>query len=263
MTDSEFSIVEKRDEDQILAELEGQVIEEYFYVTSHKKTVISYTGIKEIARIQGNIETDLVDIKETDTSWIVVIKATDKENGNSLLGTSVQSKLMDTRDGEKPDEFCYQKAFSKAQRNAIKSIIPEAVFAKALEEWNKGKKANKGGKPTTQPRPQPRRQAEATFDIMDFMRDKELKPTEWDLKDELNRAPESWDDAQNITETWLSECGFKPDVFKVSVNKTRIAVKANKQIPVDLMPAVTGIMLGAGFTQTKNLWRLQKSEVTG
>ena len=255
MAESEFSIVERRDEEQIIAELKGQVIKEYFY-ESKGKTIISYTGVKEISREYGNNEADLVDMRETDDAWIVVCKATDTERKITRLGASTQSKI--DRFSGNPDEFCFQKAFSKAQRNALKTILPVTIITKAIEAW----KAQKGGS-TSKTNAQPRRNADATFNVMDYMKDKELKAPEWVLKDELNRAEESWEDAVNITEAWLGETGFKPDVFKVSVNDTRIVVKAKKAFPMEVKAMVSSIMVEAGFTQTKNLWRLQKKDVTG
>ncbi len=92
MAESEFSIVERRDEEQIIAELKGQVIKEYFY-ESKGKTIISYTGVKEISREYGNNEADLVDRRETDGAGIGVCRATDSERKITRLGASTQNKL--------------------------------------------------------------------------------------------------------------------------------------------------------------------------
>ena len=93
--------MEKRDEDQVLAELQGQVIEEMFYETKDHKVVISWVGIKEIARRYGGIEMcDPRDalIQEFNDFFMVTVKATDTKNHYSMLGASVQSKLMDVYD---------------------------------------------------------------------------------------------------------------------------------------------------------------------
>ena len=133
--ENEYSIMEKRDEAQILAEIQGEVVQDYFYKAKGGKVVISWLGIRELARQYGKVETDVVDIRELENTWLVVIKARDLEKGHALLGTSTQSKI--DKYSSEPDEFAYQKAFSKAQRNALKIVLPEALFAKAIESYEK------------------------------------------------------------------------------------------------------------------------------
>jgi hypothetical protein len=163
----QFLEMEKRDEEQVLAELQGKVIEEMFYETKDHKVVISWVGIKEIARRYGGIE--MCDprealIQEFNDFFLVSVKATDTKNNYSMLGASVQSKLMDVHDldeakkwkrdehgnyvfHKEPDPFTLQKAVSKAQRNAIRALIPEAYFAQMIETWKRG------GKPPQQEKP--------------------------------------------------------------------------------------------------------------
>jgi len=253
---SPFSIMEKRDEAQILAEIRGEVIEEYFYKVKDK-TAISWIGVKELARQYGRLDTELIEMRETEDSWIVVIKAKDIEKGSGMLGTSVQSKI-DQYNGE-PDEFCLQKAFSKAQRNALKSLLPESLFAAALDEWQsekgKGKKifkktekksAKKKGKPVK---------------VQDFAKPIELQLPEWGLPDELNRADDSWSQAKKITETWMKEAGFNMADYEIAVDGVKIKVTPLKAIPMAAQPDVNGVMLAAGFSKSKGIWRLNKSEV--
>ena len=259
MTDSEFSIVERRDEAQILADLEGAVLDEYFY-TSRNKVVISYTGVKEIARLRGNIVTKLVQMTETDDNWIVVISAEDKETGNSLLGTSVQSKLMDNQGAVVPDEFCLQKAFSKAQRNAIKSLIPEAAIAKAIEIWQ----AQKNGGKTTHTKPPSRKAPAKPINVTDFMKPAELKVPDASLADELNREEDSWDNAELLTEQWMVTAGINPYDFAVAVDAVKITVKPRKRVPDEMMPTLETVMQSGGFLPTRGktkTWRMNKKDV--
>jgi len=141
MTPYDFREMEKRDEDQILAELRGELVDEMIYQFPREgKTVtgISWMGIKEIARRYGKIDVNLVHFEDVGDSFMVVVKAVDIEKGTGLLGTSTQPKMMKKRDGsETPDTFCVQKAMSKAQRNAIRSIIPEAYFKAVFAELAK------------------------------------------------------------------------------------------------------------------------------
>ena len=153
----QFSELEKRDENQILAELQGNILKEMFYETRDKKTIVSWIGIKEIARNYGGIDVNLVEKSDLGDQWFVCVKAADKRNGYSMLGASTQPKLMDVHDldeegkwmkneggkytfHKEPDPFVLQKAFSKAQRNAIRALIPETYFAQMIDTWRKGGK---------------------------------------------------------------------------------------------------------------------------
>jgi len=150
----DFKELELRDERQILEELQGNILKEMFYETREKKTVVSWIGIKEIARNYGGIDVNLVEKSDLGEQWLVVVKATDKKNCYSMLGASTQSKMMDIHNldeagkwmkdeggkytfHKEPDPFVLQKAFSKAQRNAIRALIPETYFAQMIDTWRK------------------------------------------------------------------------------------------------------------------------------
>ncbi|MBD3172765.1 hypothetical protein GF326_09865 [Candidatus Bathyarchaeota archaeon] len=68
---NDYLALDQRDEKQIIAELQGQVIDEmyYQYITPNGETVtgISWTGIKEITRNYGHIQTSF--IKLLGTKW--------------------------------------------------------------------------------------------------------------------------------------------------------------------------------------------------
>jgi hypothetical protein len=44
-----------------------------------------------------------------------------------------------------PDDFCFQKAISKAQRNAFKNLLPTTLLTKMMEAYLGKKPAAKGG----------------------------------------------------------------------------------------------------------------------
>ena len=142
LTTYDFREMEARDEAQILAELQGELVEEMIYQFPNREgrtvTGISWMGIKEIARRYGKIDVNLVQIEDLGDAIMIVVKAIDIEKGTGLLGTSTQSKMMKKRDSsEEPDPFYVQKAMSKAQRNAIRSIIPETYFKAVFAELAK------------------------------------------------------------------------------------------------------------------------------
>lgn len=139
---NDFVLLDQRDEQQILDEIKGNIITEMFYsfkIEGRPVTGISWVGTKEIARQYGHIGLDFIRVDENDTHFIAVVKATDRRTKTSLLGTAMQPKLMKTRKGEVPDRFAYTKAVSKAQRNAIRAIIPERFLIEMYEVFKAGK----------------------------------------------------------------------------------------------------------------------------
>jgi len=129
----EFQIMEAKDEDQILAELQGSFLKKFVYsfkVGGRPVTGISWAGIKEIAYRLKGIDTEIQKFEETETHYIFIVKATNKDVG-SRLGVSNQPKMSKG----KPDQFALQKALSKAQRNAIRGVIPEATIEMYLTEF--------------------------------------------------------------------------------------------------------------------------------
>ena len=142
-----FKEMERRDEEQILAELEGKYLEEFVYQFPQRGkmvTGLSWAGIKEIAYRMGNITVELERIEENEAQYVVVVKANDKERGNSRLGGVTQSKILKHKDGtEEPDSFAFPKAISKAQRNAMRALMPEEM----LKVWISTFLGLKTGKP--------------------------------------------------------------------------------------------------------------------
>jgi len=144
-----FREMERRDEQQIISELEGKYLSEFVYQFNQgERTVtgLSWAGIKEIAYRMGRITVDLVKMEETDAHYIVVVKSTDTERGNSRLGVSTQAKTLKRKDGaEEPDPFALQKAMSKAQRNAIRPLIPEQMLKTWINRFLEMKKTGRPG----------------------------------------------------------------------------------------------------------------------
>jgi len=146
--------MEKRDEEQILAELQGVYLEKFVY--SFKQggqeiVGISWAGIKEIAYRIGEIETSIEKYEETDESYVFIVKATNKGVG-SRLGVSNQPKNYANG---KPDTFALQKALSKAQRNAIRGVIPEATIEQYLKTFMQQSRH-------VDAKPEPRKNVQAT-----------------------------------------------------------------------------------------------------
>ena len=137
--ESPFSIMERKDEDQILAEMKGNVIQEFVYSfnTNGKEiTGLSYAGVKQIALEMGGIHCSEPILQEHDGSWICKVKAVDVHRNLEMWGVSIQSKLFRTRYGKEiPDDFAVQKAVSKAERNALRKLMPERLIIEMIKEW--------------------------------------------------------------------------------------------------------------------------------
>jgi len=160
----DYDLLDKRDEEQILAEIKGNIITEMFYsftIEKRKVTGVSWVGTKEIARQYGNVNMDFIKCEETPDSYIAIVKATDTKRGTSLLGTAMQAKMMHTRNGEVADRFAFTKAVSKAQRNAIRAIIPERYLLEMYELFTKGVNF----KTPAAPKPTPRKKVKADLKV--------------------------------------------------------------------------------------------------
>ena len=136
---TEFEAMEVLDEEQIVNEMKGHVIDKYFYEFSGV-VGISWAGIKWVSRKlsdQGH-GIDICDLQTTSTNdaYEVIAIAQDINTKERRYGASTQAKMMQLRDGsEKPDPFALQKAISKAQRNAIRNFIPEIAIQEGYKEW--------------------------------------------------------------------------------------------------------------------------------
>ena len=96
--------------DQSIVELmTGQAIQDYVYSFKQGGKVVeglTIAGINEAANRRGGIQVKEIDYKETDE----------------------QPKKI----GDRPDPFAFTKAIYKAQRNAIKQLIPVPVIREVL-----------------------------------------------------------------------------------------------------------------------------------
>ncbi len=134
-----FSIMERADEAMIEKEIKGEFLDQmvYSFEIAGKRIVgLSWVGVKEVVRRMGNIRVLDPMITETDTLFQVICKARDEIRNLEMFGVSRQSKKARRKDGsEYDDEFALHKALSKAQRNAIRAVIPEVFIKTAIDEF--------------------------------------------------------------------------------------------------------------------------------
>ena len=120
-----------RDDGEIIRSLTGDAIAEYVYSFKQGgKTVegLTIAGINEAANRKGGIEVSDIQTSETENSWTAIVKATDVRNDSSRYGAFEQPKVANGR----PDPFAFTKAIHKAQRNAIKQLLPVPVIKEVL-----------------------------------------------------------------------------------------------------------------------------------
>lgn len=178
----EYAIMERADEKQILAELQGRYLEEFVYhfeVGGRRITGLSWAGVKECAIRLGGIDVVNCDIQDKSDCWVVVCRAVDKIRGNSMFGASTQAKTLKRKDGsEEPDLFALQKAMSKAQRNAIRALIPELFIKTFINRYMESRAPKKVSaeevEPITKPSEVPRASPETIpeFNPEDLMQHK-------------------------------------------------------------------------------------------
>lgn len=132
--ESEAEIVQL-DDQQIVATLIGQAMPDYIYTFKQggKEIVgLSIEGVNEAVNQRGGYTVSLEQVTEKDDSWLAVVKATDTARGIEKYGAFQQSKTYVTG-GEDP--FAFTKAISKAQRNAFKQLIPQAVIKQVINHY--------------------------------------------------------------------------------------------------------------------------------
>jgi len=162
-----FMLMEKRDEAMIQEEILGRYTHEYVYDIPFKNKNgketcgikgckydgkiphthvqgLSYSGVKEAARLMGAIDTrltepEMVEIKGR-SFWKVGCKAVDLKTGRSTMKWKLQSVMKDMGEGkEMENEFAYEISQSKAERNAISALLPQNVIRAWIKDYIAGK----------------------------------------------------------------------------------------------------------------------------
>ena len=165
-----FSIMDRLDDEAVLAEMQGEVIEEYVYSfeqDGRKVTGLSKTGVNavtaEMAK-RGEVirELDITTQWEPDAKAIlIIVKAgrflVDKEGKEILLETTFGAKRQPLQmpihkkdrfgraiAGEwelTEDPFFFEKAVAKASRNAKRALLSEPLIIQIINQA-----VNEGGK---------------------------------------------------------------------------------------------------------------------
>jgi len=163
-----FMLMDAEDENQILQEIQGAVLDTYIYSFregSGKEVVgLSKAGVDQVCRESANkgevyrvipneITGKPAEVEEDDSYIKVIVKVgrfaliKDKNgnvSGEQLLDTAIgskrQAKKQRFRSGKVADNpFAYEVAISKAQRNAKRDLLPYKLITEMVKKFrNKG-----------------------------------------------------------------------------------------------------------------------------
>ena len=137
---AEYEVVDQVDDQAIVELMTGQTIQDYVYSFKQGGRVVeglTLAGINEAANRRGGIQVEEMKYEELEHSWIATVKAVDTITGNSRWGAYEQPK----KNGSRHDPFAFTKAVHKAQRNAIKQLLPVPVIREVLNFYL-GRKAD-------------------------------------------------------------------------------------------------------------------------
>ena len=147
---AEYEVVDQVDDQAIVELMTGQTIQDYVYSFKQGGRVVeglTLAGINEAANRRGGIQVEEMKYEELEHSWIATVKAVDTITGSSRWGAYEQPKM----NGSRTDPFAFTKAVHKAQRNAIKQLLPVPVIREVLNFYLN----RKVGGGNTQQKPQP------------------------------------------------------------------------------------------------------------
>lgn len=161
-TEDPYVAMEKADEHQVLAEMQGRFIQELVYSFNQggqEVTGLSLAGVRETVRTMNSrglsrirISAQEPKITETDDYYQVMVYAEDVQNGGGAWGAKRQEKRH-ARGAV--NVFAMEMALSKAQRNAQRALIPEYFVKAMIEEFMSKKGTVRRMAPVQRPAQQP------------------------------------------------------------------------------------------------------------
>lgn len=158
--EAKYQLMEALDEKQIVEYLEGRLISEYFYefdVKGRKVVGISFAGTIHAAKVVsaekrkmgGGIEVlpDVrVEVIDDGRRIEAFVRAVDRSINFTVLGHADQDLYRWNREKQEwePDPFARRAVVSKAERNALRQLIPEKEILDLYRQW-KASKGDRGG----------------------------------------------------------------------------------------------------------------------
>lgn len=138
-------LTEKKDEEQIIMEMKNQIVTQWVYTidvwnsktkTMEKATSLSYAGVKEAVRRRGNFRFvpcshcgKTVHVDEDEKEYHALVTVHDENRNVMFIGAAASLKTQ---------PFAWVLAANKAERNALRKMLPEKQIALLVEQYLKG-----------------------------------------------------------------------------------------------------------------------------
>lgn len=129
-------LTEKKDEEQIISEMQNHIAQSWVYeieVRGKKVTSLSYAGVKEAVRRRGNFRFQpcsccgkTVHVDQDDKEYRVQVTVHDENRNVMFLGAGQAYKNL---------PFAWVLAVNKAERNALRKMLPEKQIALLIEQY--------------------------------------------------------------------------------------------------------------------------------
>ena len=141
--------IDRRDESQIMRHMSGEMVTEYVYKfkdgRGRTQKGLSWAGTRELASLLGSIEVESnpeIELRDEGDGkgayWRVVCRATDRRRGLTVLGGTHEHVTKPRKGGGTyEDQNAFQVALSKAQRNAIKNLVPVSIVHTLIEDMER------------------------------------------------------------------------------------------------------------------------------
>lgn len=152
-----FVVLDRHDEQQIIEEFQRRALRVMLYDIpakggSGKRAIdLSYAGVNEAVRLMNatgkcriHIDRDVLHLAEVTEDLgkgperfvVATVYAVDDVTGYGQFGTSTEPTHMRLRDGTtKWDVFARTKAINKAQRNALRTTVPERMRQTLIAQY--------------------------------------------------------------------------------------------------------------------------------
>jgi hypothetical protein len=223
-----FIQMDAEDEQQILREMEGEIVKDLYYEVNGKRG-LSYAGVNHMSFKIGGIkilpESVKIEYDEKTDEYVGYAVALNEKYNLTRAGVSVQPKMMEVYDRDERgqripdgkggfknhleyDKFARVKALSKAQRNAVKAVIPETLIAAYLDYFYKLRQGVRGSQPRDEgPKGEkdPRRQVESEAEVKS-PESPAFNPRKFDNPNPPPNGNE--DDPVNLWQSIFREAGF-------------------------------------------------------
>jgi hypothetical protein len=202
-----MALMDRQDLEQAMAEIRGEVLEQFVYVVKGGKKQLSYAGIKEAARLYRNVHFGATATPLPDGSWLITSYAHNLAD-NTRVDYPLPYPAFDPSNVE--ESIAYRANLSKSIRNALAAVLPVTYLNTMITRWMEqrgGSGRPQGGTGQgSNVRSLPARQQQATAAQLDELRAEVSRKLANDPKarEILPKGPEHMNEAELVkTNAWL------------------------------------------------------------